>query len=76
MLVEINEPTITKSRLALALNEYMRRFIERPEGFEPQLRTIENFCGHMTDQVEPAFGTEFADYLFSLEIEPAPEEQK
>ena len=73
MLVEINEPTITKSRLALALNEYMRRFILAPEGFEPQLRTIETFCEHLTDEVEPTFGAGFADYLFSIEL---PEEQK
>jgi hypothetical protein len=76
MLVEINEPAITKSRLALALNEYMRLFILAPEGFEPTMRTVETFCEQLAKDVEPSFGEGFADYLFNLEIPSAPKEKK
>lgn len=49
--------------LASALNEWMCRYIEEPERFQAEMRTVALFVAEETAGREPTYGSESTAYL-------------
>lgn len=49
-----------------AFNEWMRRYIEEPERFEVEWKTITQFVAEDLDGGQPEYGSECAAYLRQL----------
>jgi len=52
-----------------ALNEWMRRYIEEPERFEAEIRTVDAFRKAEAEGREPDYGENCHDYLIKLMAE-------
>ena len=51
------------NRMARAFNEWMRRFIEQPERFEREFRSVTEFMRETEAGKEPTYGETCAAYL-------------
>lgn len=60
---------MTNLEMAQALNEWMRRYIEAPEQFNAEFRTVGKFLQDEKDGVEPSYGTVGAAYMQKLHDE-------
>lgn len=54
------------NELAALMNEWQRRFIETPEAYEAEFRTIIQFLDEESEGVEPSYGKDCVAYLESL----------
>ena len=52
-----------------ALNEWMRRYIEEPERFEAEIRTVDAFRKAEAEGREPDYGENSHQYLIKLMAE-------
>lgn len=59
----------TRAERVAATNEWMRRFIEEPEAFEQQWRTINDFLEEEGRGQEPSYGERCEAYLEFLVAE-------
>lgn len=60
---------LTQAELAAALNEWMRRYIEEPERFEREFKTIAQFQEEDGMLIEASYGRDGAAYLLKLHQE-------
>lgn len=60
---------MTNAQMAQAFNEWMRRFIEEPERFEREFKTVNAFLADTAKGVEPSYGEVAAGYLQSVAAE-------
>lgn len=67
------EDTMNRGNMAKTMNEWMRRYIDEPEKFEQEFRTVIAFIGEDEEGKVPSYGEKCAAYLFELlaELEPA-----
>lgn len=61
-----NERTMSFSDMARTNNEWMRRYIEEPEKFQAEFRTVTKFLADTTEGREPDYGESCAAYQFKL----------
>ncbi len=54
---------MSKAEMAIALNEWMRRFTEAPEQFEREFQTVQAFLAEQANGVEPTYGEAGASYM-------------
>lgn len=52
--------------ITMAMNEWMRRYIESPDEFQRDFRTVTEFLADNTLGREPSYGESCAAYLFKL----------
>lgn len=57
---------VTKADMAKAFNEWMRRYIDEPERFEAEFRSVMAFEAAESEGKEPDYGTNCASYLESI----------
>lgn len=57
---------MTAADMARTLNEWMRRFIEEPEKFQAEFRSVTEFLAEVTLGREPSYGEHCAAYQFRL----------
>ncbi|MBN9472278.1 MAG: hypothetical protein J0J10_26305 [Bosea sp.] len=62
---------MTNEQMVKAFNEWMRRFIEEPERFEAEFRTVNKFLADEAEGREPSYGETSAAYLTQLVSEQA-----
>ena len=62
---------IDQDQLAAAMNEWMRRYIEEPERFEREFRTVAEFKEADDTGKVPSYGSECAAYLLKISDELA-----
>jgi hypothetical protein len=60
------------SVMALAFNEWMRRYIEEPDRFEHEFQSVASFNAAVTAGKIPTYGEKCAAYLETLVGELAP----
>lgn len=60
------EKTMTHEWLVKTQNEWMRRYIEEPEKFEREFRTILEFSTQEASGKEPDYGERCTAYMFQL----------
>jgi hypothetical protein len=53
-------------KMAAAFNEWMRRYIEEPEKFEAEFRTVSTFLSEQSAGKTPTYGEICAAYLAEL----------
>ena len=58
-----------ESHMAKAFNEWMRRYIEDPKGFEAEFQSMQGFCEDRDEGKEPSYGTSCAAYLIKIDSE-------
>jgi hypothetical protein len=58
--------TITAAEMIRTNNEWMRRFIEEPEQFQAQFRSVTEFLTDITLGREPSYGERCTAYQFQL----------
>lgn len=58
-----------KSRLAAALNEWMRRFTEDPQAFEAEFQTVSRFLAEVANGAEPSYGEVVVEYLAEIDAD-------
>lgn len=57
---------LSKAKLAKAFNEWMRRYVEEPEAFEAEFRSVGAFLKDRAEGREPTYGEHCAAYLEQL----------
>lgn len=60
---------MTNAQMAACFNEWMRRFIEDPAGFEREFTTVNDFLTERQDGKEPSYGETSAAYMEQLAAE-------
>ena len=58
--------TLNQEVMALAFNEWMRRYTEEPERFEREWRTVAKFLAEKSADETPSYGRSSAAYLVQL----------
>lgn len=56
----------TPSEMAKAFNEWMRRYIEEPERFAHELKSVRAFEKAQAEGQEPDYGTDCTSYLCAI----------
>ena len=64
---------MTNVQMVKAFNEWMRRFIEEPDRFEHEFRSVNQFLADELNGVEPTYGESCTGYMVKLAAECAPE---
>ena len=67
---------LSKGNLVAALNEWMRRYIEDPDGYEHEVTTVMEFIKEDTGDEEPDYGVVCAEMLFKIVLEQIEAEAK
>lgn len=65
----MNQPSSRESdiaRMVKAFNEWMRRYIETPEQYEREFKTVIEFNRDAFDGIEPSYGKNAAAYFCKL----------
>lgn len=57
------------THVAIAMNEWMRRYIEEPERFEAEVTTVRRFLAEEVAGEEPSYGEIAAAYLAGIVAE-------
>jgi len=63
------EKVLTKSEIAVVLNEWMRRYIEEPDKFSREFEAINLFLSEDGRGVKPSYGDTCAEYMIKLNYE-------
>lgn len=58
--------------LAIAMNEWMRRYIEEPERFEAEVTTVRRFLAEEAAGEDPSYGEIATAYLAGIVAEKRP----
>ena len=66
LLIEKKKAKLDHSLLSRAFNEWQRRYIEEPERFKAEARTIREFLADQMARRVPTYGDECAAYLIKL----------
>jgi hypothetical protein len=61
-----DDRTMSAADMIRTDNEWMRRFIEEPENFEREFRTVQEFLKAAADGRDPDYGDICAAYRFQL----------
>lgn len=62
---------MTNEQMVKAFNEWMRRFIDEPDRFDREFRTVNKFLADEAEGREPSYGETSAMYLTQLVSEQA-----
>ncbi len=60
---------MTNAQMAKCFNEWMRRFIEDPKGFEREFETVNRHLAEQNEGREPSYGETSAAYMQQLAAE-------
>lgn len=63
------EKVLSKLDIALAMNEWMRRYIEEPESFSREFEAVNKFLEEETEGIEPSYGEVCSAYMMKLHDE-------
>lgn len=67
----MGEAQIRESELAEVMNEWMRRYIDEPERFEREFRTVGAFLSDLEACEVPSYGRQSAAYVMQIRAELA-----
>lgn len=70
--LEVERIDVPIRDIAKAFNEWMRRYIEEPERFEAEFRSVQAFQAAELREQEPDYGTACTAYLIELMSAAAP----
>tara|TARA_R110002020_G_scaffold467027_3_gene690171 strand:- start:1301 stop:1492 length:192 start_codon:yes stop_codon:yes gene_type:complete len=62
---------MTNEQMAKCFNEWMRRFIEEPDRFEREFKTVNEFLTDERSGRQPSYGESSAAYMHQLATEIA-----
>jgi hypothetical protein len=62
----MTERTMSSVDMARTSNEWMRRYIDEPEKFRAQFRTVSDFLADQAGGKQPTYGDECTAYQFFL----------
>ncbi len=65
----ISSEGLNGNQIALAMNEWMRRYIEDPEKFEREFQSIDLFLKQEAIHAEPSYGDTCSAYMMKLHKE-------
>lgn len=60
---------MTNAQMVKCFNEWMRRFVEDPAGFEREFQTVNRYLTEQNDGREPSYGETSAAYMLKLAAE-------
>lgn len=60
---------MNNAQMAKAFNEWMRRFIEDPDGFNREFEAVNQFLTETNEGREPTYGETCAAYMQKLAVE-------
>jgi len=60
---------MSQARLAVLFNEWMKRYINNPEGFRREFQDVQQFMEQTVGGAVPTYGEEAAAYLAKLNAE-------
>ena len=58
-----------RDRMVKSLNEWMRRYIEEPERFEAEFRTVIEYLKEVSNGETPSYGENGVSYMEKIDIE-------
>ncbi len=60
---------MNKETMVKVLNEWQRRYIDNPEQFEVEFRTVLEYLKDIENGVEPSYGKSCVEYMYKLEAD-------
>jgi hypothetical protein len=70
---KVLKSTFTSTDLQWAFNEWMRRYIKNPEGFEREFQSVQSF---QSSKGKPSYGKDCTRYLTKLLVEKDSKKRK
>lgn len=61
-----NDTPMAPADMRRTFNEWMRRYIEEPERFNAEFRTVQQFLADESEGKEPSYGEACTAYQFQL----------